>query len=76
MNRSAVNRGIARGDLNGTDDFVWRERPHRYDQWSVEGSCRFAGDMGDEHGHISIFFDMTNGNLRPQQCLFKGETAS
>ena len=76
MDRRSVNRGITRSDLNGPNDINGSDRSHRDDHWSMEDSCRFAGYMGDIHRDVFLLFDMAYGNLRSEQCLLKGETAT
>ena len=53
-----------------------RQRPHRYNQWSVKSTRRPAGDVRAEHRHIAFQFDVADGDPGLQQRVLEGERAT
>jgi hypothetical protein len=42
----------------------------------MKDSSGIAGDVSDIHRDILVLLDITDGDLRPEHCLFKGKTAT
>ena len=71
-----MHRRESRCHFHGTHDIFFRNRPHRYDQGTVEASRRYTGNIRPEHRHVAMFFNLPHGNAVLHQRKFKRKAAS
>ena len=71
MDGRAMDRGKSRTDLDRFDDVGRRHGAHADHHIARKGaSCR-AGDISAIHRDVDSLSDVTNGDARTDECLFK-----
>src|SRR5712691_6592702 len=74
VDRSAVDRWEATGDLHGAADRVRGQRPHTDDHGTVKDASGFARAVGNKHRHVHAQLDVPYANPGIHEEVFEGKT--
>jgi len=74
VDRSAVDRWEATGDLHGADDLVRCQRPHTDDHGTMKDASSFARAVGNEHRHVHAQLDVPYANPGLHEGVVEGKT--